>query len=325
MTDLGQHSYAMKLLACLFLAMLGNGMAKAQILHGMVRTISRPNKPGTPLGNVTVKLRGLNNAVVTSSSGAFQIECPGMKEGDPIILQQVQKKGYILKDEDLVGRPLAFSTKATLEIVMVSIEQLEADKKRIEDKAYKRAESNYRKKVEQLDKKKKQNELTAEKYSIELQKLQSKYERYLSLIENMAERYANTDYGLQDSINCEINICIENGELEKADSLIHTVFDYETVLEKNHAAKEEVRQRMAFAQSVIDKAHDDMEAIKRDLEYARRIVELCGILADAYMEQGKKDKALACLEKELDIMRILYVENSEETRQLIKRINLLKQ
>ena len=45
-------------------------------------------------------------------------------------------------------------------------------------------------------------------------------EAYQALIGDMADRYARTDYDQLDSIDYKINVCIENGELEKADSLI---------------------------------------------------------------------------------------------------------
>ena len=108
-----------------------------------------------------------------------------------------------------------------------------------------------------------EQQLTEEQSRQELQNLQDKYEKYQSLIDGMADRYARTDYDHLDSIDREINICIENGELEKADSLIHTVFDPNTVLERNRAAKEEAQTKMKLAQDVIDEANDEKERLLR--------------------------------------------------------------
>ena len=52
-------------------------------------------------------------------------------------------------------------------------------------------------------------------------------------------------------IEIVINQRIENGELKRADSLIHTVFDPNTVLERNRAAKAEIQGRMHLAQEII--------------------------------------------------------------------------
>ena len=296
----------------------------AQTQQGFVKSIGRPNKPGVALGNVTIRTRGMVNAVVSSSTGEFRIHAPNKKDGDAITLLSIHKKGFELKDRGLIGRSLVFSSRVPIEITMIDSRQLAIDKKRIEDNAYKKAEQNFQKKIQEIEEQKRKNEITIEKYQLELKSLQQKYEKYISLISDMADRYARTDYDQLDSIDQEINVCIENGELEIADSLIHTVFDPETVLERNRAAKEEIRQRIAFAQSIIDKARADKEAIMRDMEYAKRVIDLCEKLAQEYAIQEEHDKAIGCLENSLEIKRILYGEESTEVNETIKQINFIK-
>lgn len=286
----------------------------AQTQQGFVRTIGRPDKPGVALENVMIRFQGLVNSVVTSSEGEFHLSVPNKKDGDAIILLSVQKIGYELKDKELIGRSLVFSSRVPVEILMVDTKQLAADRERIERNAYRIAERNYKDKVEEIERQIKNKEISAEKYQNELQGLQDKYERYLSLISDMADRYARTDYDQLDSIDRKINICIENGELDRADSLIHSAFDPETVLERNRSAKEEIRQRIAFAQRIIDKANADKEAIKRDEEYAERVIELCENLAKEYLEQGEPEKALDCLERSLEIKTVLYGREDERTK-----------
>lgn len=295
-----------------------------QTQQGFVKTIGRPNKPGVALSGVTIRMRGAINAVLSSQTGEFHLSVPSKKDGDAIVLQSIQKNGYELKDKELLGRQLVFSSRVPLEILMVDQKQLAADKKRIEDNAYRVAESNYQKKLKEIETQKKNNEITVEYYQNELQMLQEKYEKYLSLIGDMADRYARTDYDQLDSVDREINLCIENGELDKADSLIHTVFDSMTVLERNRAAKEEIRQRIAFAQAIIDKANADKEAIMRDIEYAKRVVTLCDNLADEYIIQGDSSKALVCFEKSLEIKTTLYGELSKEVQKTNQQIKALK-
>ena len=98
---------------------------------------------------------------------------------------------------------------------MVDTIQLVLDKKHIEENARRVAEDNYQKKKAVIEVENKKHKLSAEQYRQELDDLQEKYEKYLSLIGDMADRYARTDYNQLDSIDIEINICIENGELEK--------------------------------------------------------------------------------------------------------------
>ena len=286
--------------------------AEAQQVQGYVKTIGRPGKPGAPVPNTTIRWKGTVNSTVSGKDGRFTSTMPGKKDGDAIVLQSVNKQGYELQDKGIIGRPLVFSTTVPIVITMVSTAQLQADKHRIEQNAYQIAERNYKKKISQLNKEVEEKKITAEEYHQQLVDLQNKYEAYQSLIGDMADRYARTDYDQLDSVDYQINLCIENGELERADSLIHTVFNPETVLERNRAAKDEIRQRIEFAQSVIDKATRDKEAIMRDLDYARRVVALAQNLIDEYLAQGATDQALECLKKNLGIISLLDGEDSEQ-------------
>ena len=296
----------------------------AQTQQGYIKTIGRPDKPGVVLGNVVVQAKGMFNPVTSDESGAFSITVPGKNDGDPIVFLRIQKNGYELKDKDFVGRQHVCSSRVPLIIQMVDVKQLAADKRRIEDNAYRVAEENYQKKLTELEAQKEEGEITAEKYRQELAGLQEKYVKYLSLVGDMADRYARTDYDQLDSIDYQINVCIENGEFDKADSLIHTVFDPETVLERNRAAKQEILDRIALAQSVIDKANADREAILRDIEYAKRLASICENLAQEYILLEEKEKAIECLEKSLAIKSILYGEESDEVIELNNQLKELK-
>lgn len=280
----------------------------AQVQQGYVKTLGRPGAPGKPLQGVTVRVRGVMNALVSDANGSFKIQATGKKDGDAIIINSVRKNGYELKDKGIVGRSLVFSSRVPIQLVMVSSAQLAADKKRIEDKAYKVAETNYKKKLAALDKQKMQNELSAKDYEAQLQELEARYENYMALVGDMAERYALTDYDELDSIDAQINTCIENGELDKADSLIHTVFDSTTVLQRNREAKAEVAERMRIAQEAIDKALADKEQLQQNIEYAKKLAENCESLAEEYRRQGMEEKAQENL------------KHAQELRQLINSI-----
>ena len=277
----------------------------AQVQQGYVKTLGRPGVPGKPLQGVTVRVRGVMNALVSDANGSFKIQATGKKDGDAIIINSVRKNGYELKDKDIVGRNIVFSSRVPIQLVMVSSAQLAADKKRIEDNAYKVAETNYKKKLAALDKQKKQNELSSKDYEKQLQELETRYENYMALVGDMAERYALTDYDNLDSIDAQINICIENGELDKADSLIHTVFDPTTVLQRNRDAKAEVAERMRIAQEAIDKALADKEQLQQNIEYAEKLAENCESLAEEYRRQGMEEKAQENLNHAQELRKLI--------------------
>lgn len=295
-----------------------------QTQEGYVKTIGRPGKPGVAVPQATIRVQGVPNAVLSDNKGHFRLTMPTKKDGDELIILSVQKNGYELRDRETSGHKKVFSSHVPIYILMVDTKQLEADKRRIEKKAMQVAENNYQKKIAQLEQQLNDKNISAENYRKELGDLQRRYESYLALVGDMAERYARTDYDQLDSIDREINLCIENGEFEKADSLIHTVFDPETVLERNRAAKEEIRQRMAFAQNVIDKAQADKAALLRDRDYAARVVTLCINLAEEHLLQNQKQEAVRCLEQALNIQNFLYGNDSPEAKEIQQIINTLK-
>ena len=118
--------------------------SQAQTQQGYVKTLGRSNQKGVALSGVSIRVKGEHNAVLSDAKGFFSMMMAGKKEGDVYALQQVQKQGYQLNDENLIGRKYAFSSKVPLTIVMISTKQLQADKQRIENNAYKTAEKNYK-------------------------------------------------------------------------------------------------------------------------------------------------------------------------------------
>lgn len=308
----------------LFILLLISATAISQSQQGFVKTIGRPGKPGVMLSDVVIQAQAMVNPVVSDDEGHFNITIPNKKDGDPIVLLSVRKNGYDLQDKNLTGRQLIYSSRVPIYITMVDLKQLEADRRRIQENAYRVAEENYQKNLSELNQQKEEKEISVERFRQELQVLEDKYEKYLSLVSKMSERYARTDYDLLDSIDYQINLCIENGELDKADSLIHTVFDPETVLERNRAAKQEIMERIAFAQRVIDKANADKEAILNDLKYAEELAVMCDNLALEYIAVEKPELAIPCLEKSLAIKTILFGDNSQEVLLIQQKIQELK-
>lgn len=261
----------MKKFALFIIGLLLTSIAFSQTQQGYVRTLGRPNKKGEALSNVTIRAKGEHNFVNSDDDGTFSIVLPGKKNGEAYSLQQVQKKGYELNETDFIGRQLAFSDKVPLTIVMVSIAQLQADKQRIENNAFKTAENNYNAKVREFDKLKEENRITIEQYQQEIQNLYDKFEKYQSLIDGLSEHYAHTDYDLLSEKDRIVNIFIENGELERADSLIRLLFDPIDVLERNKKALDRIEQQIGEANSMLNKANEDMTAVLKqqgkDAEY----------------------------------------------------------
>ena len=231
----------------------------AQVQSGYVKTIGRPNQKGQALSGVSVRIKGAHNAVLSKSDGTFNMTI----QGNSYVLQQVQKSDYDLKEYNMIGRKYAYSSQVPLTIVMVSNKQLQEDIIRIENNAYAKAEKDYQKKLKTLEEQKNQNLLTADKYRQDLQMLQNWYGKYESMINDLANHYARTDFDDLDETESKINLCIENGELELADSMLQQLGIQKRI--------EDVTRRLATGHDIMNKAQSDLEIVlkqqQKDAEY----------------------------------------------------------
>ena len=190
----------------------------AQTQQGYVRSISRPDRKALPIENVVVSVAGIGNSVISSKDGHFSFVCPNSSYR----ILRVVKNGYQLVDRGVIGRQYPFSSSVRHEIVMVLNSDLEKDKKRIEDNAYKRAETEYKRRLDLIRSQYEEKLITKEFADQAEEELGNSYQNYIEMISDMAERYAMADYEGISAINKQILLFIENAELEKADSLINT-------------------------------------------------------------------------------------------------------
>lgn len=236
---------------------------QAQTQQGYVKTLGRPNQKGVALSGVTVRVKGGHNAVLSDQHGSFSMSMPGKKNGDIYQLQQVQKQGYELNEQSIIGRSYAFSDKVALTITMVNNRQLQADKQRIEDRAYEVAEKTYKSRLNALEKQRETNSITIENYREQLQQLQNHFDKYQSLIDDLADHYAHVDFDYLDEAERKVNVFIENGELERADSLLQQLGVYKRV--------EEINRRLQSGKKLMAEANQDMALVlkqqDKDAEY----------------------------------------------------------
>ena len=249
--------------------------AMAQVQKGYVKSLGRPGVKGAALQGVSIRVRGVHNAVVSAQTGTFSIAMTGKKAGDAYALQSVKKAGYELIEAGMIGRNYAFSPSVTMQIVMVNSSQLQADKQRIENNAYKAAEKNYKAKMTALEKQLNAKKITAANYEKQVNDLQKQFEKYESLIEQMAEHYAKTDYDALDEKNKQINQLIENGELERAEEMINSMFDPTEALKKAKEDKQRIDKQLADANALMEEAERQrQEVLKRQAKDAEYLYQL---------------------------------------------------
>lgn len=195
-------------------------LLNAQTQSGVVRTVARPDAPSQRLQGVVVRVQGDYNPVMSDEKGAFQVLMPGQKNGAPYALAGINKGGYELREPELVGRKLPFSSSVPLEITMVSRRQLQRDKQRIEQAARDNIERYYEQQMNALNEQLAKAMLSNQEYEKQLSALEAEYDRFEPLIEQMAERYARTDYEGMSAADSLIQQAIESGDLNLAQERI---------------------------------------------------------------------------------------------------------
>ena len=235
----------------------------AQILHGYVKTLGRPNKPGTPLNDVEIRVKGEHNTVFSNAKGEFSVLMLGKKNGEAYSLQRIYKKYYELCDKNTVGRSYAFSASARLTLTMASSRQIASDKRRIANNAYAVANKKYKSLMETLEKKKAENKIALETSQKQYQDLQQKYEKYQILIDGLSDHYARLDYDTMDEQERKISQLIEEGELDKADSLLKQNGIYKRI--------EQICNNLRTGQKLMEDANEEYSATlkqqEKDAEY----------------------------------------------------------
>lgn len=201
-----------------FLLLFSFLTAGAQTIHqkGFVRSVGRPdNKQGVRLPGALLRVMGSHNAVQSGKQGTFELLFNGKREGkDAFSFSSISLNGYDLLDKKIKG-PYAISTTVPVELVLVP----RSLKQKIEAKVRQQIEANYQKKLSRIQAEK--NKL-GKMYAQKITQLEEEYEKRDMLIGDMVERYASLDYAHLDAFKEQLSIFIENGELERADSLIQT-------------------------------------------------------------------------------------------------------
>lgn len=194
--------------------------ASAITQQGFVRTITRPNRPAERLQGVLIRVKGGHNTILSTETGDFAILLQELRNGDPYALSAVMKGGYQLAEQEIIGRQQAGSERVPLEVTMVSLSQLQEEKNAIAAKARAGVEKYYIERIQAIEQELSTQKLTTEQYERQIAALDDKLMQSEQQIEQMADRYARTDYALLDSVAGAIQQAIEQGDLDEAEQLI---------------------------------------------------------------------------------------------------------
>ena len=236
----------------LFSALLLGFTASAQTQQGFVKTKGRMVNgqlvPGQGLKGATVSVQGRTTVLVKADDGAFSFPMPDAQ----FRLDSVRKNGYQLVDMDACPRTYKRSCNP-LYIVMETPEQQLQDQLAAERKIRRNLQKQLQEKEDQIEALLEENKITNEEYQKALETIYAEQQSNERLIAEMAKRYSELDYDQLDEFYRQVSLCIENGELTKADSLLRSRGDLnkqvESLLQQGQAIQEE-KEQLQKAESV---------------------------------------------------------------------------
>ncbi len=245
----------------------------AQTQQGLVKTKGRLGNDGkviagTPLHNVTVKVKG-RTSVVSNNRGAFSFPVPG----EAYYIEKVEKKGYLLTDPDLLSKRYSYSKDNPLYVVMETPDTQLEDKMDAAEKIRLTLQRNIQQLKDEIKHLREENKISQQEYLRRMNELFSSQEKNEKLISEMAERYSRIDYDQLDEFNRRVSELILNGELAKADSLLNTKGDI------NARVAEFIRHREANAEEEKELAQRQ-EKLSKSKEYTKK--ELEDLAQDCY-------------------------------------------
>ena len=303
--------------------------AQNPVQKGVVRTALRPDREIVYLSDVSIRQKGGHNTVLSGSDGAFEMVLPDTRVGGAFYLSSVRKTGYELADNATIGKAFTYSPEVPIEIVMLDSRAKQEDIIRITNNAYARAEKEYAKKVAALEQQLQDKTLSEENYRQQLLELQTGFEKYESLISDMAERYASTDYATVDSLNAAINIAIENADLERADSLISTVGSLDRLVRESQEAMANARERQKIGTEIVEQASRDITDIEDnnrrlgDLLYSKYSISLTRFETDSAAHyitlRAELDTTNAKWQNEAGTFISIYVADYDKATRLFRR------
>lgn len=257
-----------RLLTTIFLIFCASAFVCAQTTQsGYVKTRGRMDKngtlvPGTRIGGVAITLTS-GHSTVGDANGNFKLTVPDKK----YYLRNVQKQGYALVDPEVLSKTYVQSANPLVITMELPEKQLE-DQLKSERRLRRELQKQLQLKEQEIDSLQENGKITEEEYHAALQKLYVEQSSHEKLISDMARQYAEIDYDLLDQFYRQVTFCIENGDLLKADSLLHSRGDVRQQVEEHLRRGEALQeQKEKLSKAELAYAADNEELARRCYSY----------------------------------------------------------
>lgn len=251
------------------------GGVQAQTQQGVIKTRGRMVNgklvPGTLLSGATVQVEG--RQAILAKDGRFSFP---VKDGK-FTLKSVNKQGYRLVDVEACRQ---YSYSATpLQIVMEEPSTLQADQLAKERALRRELERRLQQREEEIEG---MNVSLQEKNRM-LAELDQQRDDNEKIVKEMAQYYATLDYDQLDEFQRQVSQLLENGELERADSLLRTRGSMtERIRQLRGEQQAEAKEETEIAQQ--------QQYIDQSLEGVQKKIDITAAECDNYIELFKKSR-----------------------------------
>lgn len=272
-----------------------NVLAQSVLIQKGITYRYNGKNPRIPIGGVYVKTATSPNGVVSDEgNGTFALKLQNIKMGDRLGRATVSKAGLMIFNQQAVDEWSA--RKEPLKLILCDANQFQKQKNNLIAIGRNQAEKKYKKRLAELEKKNKAQQLTLDEYYSKLDSINRERDNAEKHMEEYADMFARIDESEVDTLAQRAIELFNQGQLEEAIRL----FEQGNYLKKIDQALKvkvqvvELRQKAAYAEILADK---DIEEYKKSIEAQ----------VAAYKMSYKWDKAGALLKGLADKLNTLDV------------------
>ena len=257
----------MRKIVIFFMVLLGtcNVLAQSVFVQKGITFRYNGKNPRTPLGGVYVKTATSPNGVVSDeNNGVFSLKLQNVKMGDRLGRATVSKKGLMVFNQQAVDEWSA--RKEPLKLILCDANQFQKQKNNLISIGRNQAEKKYKKRLAELEKKNKAQQLTLDEYYAKLDSINRDRDNAEKHMEEYADMFARIDESEVDTLAQRAIELFNQGQLEEAIKLLEQgnyPEIYDDALKKIKTQAEELRQK---ADSAVVLADKDIEEYKKFIQ-----------------------------------------------------------
>lgn len=256
----------MRKIVVFFIVLLGsyNVFAQSVLVQRGITYRYNGKNPRIPIGGVYVKTATSPNGVVSDEgNGTFALKLQNIKMGDRLGRATVSKAGLMIFNQQAVDEWSA--RKDPLKLILCDANQFQKQKNNLITIGRNQAEKKYKKRLAELEKKNKAQQLTLDEYYAKLDSINRERDNAEKHMDEYADMFARIDESEVDTLAQRAIELFNQGQLEDAIRL----FEQGNYLKKiDDALKiktqaEELRQKADSAEVLADK---DIEEYKKSIQ-----------------------------------------------------------